>query len=183
MEINNAIFELDERLRRIGSKPCEIEIMDDNCAVWKITPLPINNEEDVNVWQNKVKEIISEIGQEFNLPQNWISEDPSMVNIEWKKLEFAIGKMHFELDADLNVITVYRLNREDLLKIYALMLDSSINDEDFTNALERNANLIDKIKELSSELGISCKDMLMTGEVQSLIMNIDKLRDFLNLIN
>lgn len=180
-----ALEELDNRLYKLGVKPFELKViggfalmleqirMDDYTDVDYVgKPLP-----------NDIREIVDSIGKEFGLGRGWLNNDVMMSGMELEDFEYSTGELTFHHVADLNVISLYALDLECILRMKVIAIDTSYmgaeNDGDFTRAKD-----FKDVKMLMERLGMSLHQLVddtsyyvLNREIYYLIKYYNKFED------
>lgn len=152
-----AITYLDEELNKynILKKPISLQIIS-NFAILKD---PIIGDRE------KFDKLINDISITFNLEKNWLNDDMSKSYIDYKNLEWNIGKLNFHTKLQLKFIEVETLDLTDLLKMKIISVDSIM--------ISKNKN-----KEILNDL---LSDIKVIMEHESLKINflINNYSDFI----
>jgi hypothetical protein len=140
IKIFKALEELDNRLKVLNVAPFELNVVGGFALLLEGIRRNRNDYTDIDYvgrsFNEQVKEAISEVGAKYGFERNWINNDVLLAGSNLKELEFATGKLHFIKRAELSVITINSLDKECLLRMKIIAIDTSLfafqNNGDFT---------------------------------------------------
>lgn len=125
----------------------------------------------------EVTDFMQAVGEQYDMPANWINTDYCMPHNSVDNFEKTVGAMHFEKDPD-NKIGLFNLNflsDRDLLRVKLMMVETEYAAVEYGGEFTRFSDLRD-ILDLKSELGLDYIGMekladgyLMSDEVFDVI--------------
>lgn len=136
---------------------------------------------------NSIKEIVDSIGLEYGLGRGWINNDVLMSGFDLDDIELSTGKLEFKHVTDMNVIRLYSLDKECILRMKIIAIDTSYMSAESTGSFDRSKDFKD-IKLLMETIGIGMDELIIkTGEyvlnpqIYYLVNYYNKFNDVSNL--
>ena len=166
------LTELDERLQKengqgAGVKPFMAQIIGD----FVLLPEPVVVDGANGDLPPVVKQHMEQLGSEWELKANWFNTDLANNGGLLEDLNVSVGDLHFYLAANCNLITVYAIERKDLLQVQLARLDHLID----VGAVTQEA--IDDVRESLETLGITACDAVKSWS--EILLYGDEISDLL----
>lgn len=187
--VYRALEELDRRLYEKRVKPFELRVVGGFALM--LERIRMDDYTDIDYVGNplsiSVNSMVDDIGLEYGLGRGWLNNDVLMSGLSLEDLELSTGKLTFTHVTDMNVIRLYSLNKECILRMKVIALDTSYMSAEATGIFDRAKDFKD-VKLLMSTLGVGVDELeLQTGEyilnpeVYSLIHYFNKTGDIASL--
>lgn len=164
--VYKALEELDSRLFNLGVKPFDLRVVGGFALM--LENVRLNDYTDIDYigkpLDNNIKEIIDSIGLEYGFGRGWINNDVLMSGFDLDDIELSTGKLEFKHVTDMSVIRLYSLNKECILRMKVIAIDTSYMSAESTGSFGRSKDFKD-IKLLMEVLGIDIDELIIkTGE-------------------
>ena len=188
--VYQALEELDERLYQLKVHPFTLNVVGGFALT--VEQIRLSDFTDIDYvgkdFPESIKEIIDEIGIKYKLGRGWINNDVIMGGGDISDLEVSTGTLIFNHAFDLRVITVNTLDREDILKMKLIALDTSYAGSEGLSSQEiRIKDFID-IDLLMKACGFTYNDVveeyfdyILSPEIFFLIRYYLKTKDLIHL--
>lgn len=187
--VYKALEELDNRLLKLGVKPFDLKVVGGFALM--LENVRLNDYTDIDYigkpLDNSIKEIVDSIGLEYGLGRGWINNDVLMSGFDLDDIELSTGKLEFKHVTDMNVIRLYSLDKECILRMKIIAIDTSYMSAESTGSFDRSKDFKD-IKLLMETLGIGMDELIIkTGEyvlnpqIYYLVNYYNKFNDVSNL--
>ena len=172
----DALMDLDEKFYKLNIVPFEVKIIDDFVLIDE--PIVSINDRKKNISSSdEIKGIIKEVGDLYQLNNNWFSDDMTLANKSLKDLEWITGKLTFHEKMNMAIITVNVLDFIDILRMKIITLDSIISNSEDINEIEEIDN--NNNNEVSFNNNINKNDNIPDEEtVYNLLDQIVNLIDY-----
>ena len=164
--VYKALEELDSRLYKLGANPFDLRVVGGFALM--LENVRLNDYTDIDYigkpLDNNIKDIIDSIGLEYGLGRGWINNDVLMSGFDLDDIELSTGKLEFKHVTDMSVIRLYSLNKECILRMKVIAIDTSYMSAESTGSFDRSKDFKD-IKLLMEILGIDIDELIIkTGE-------------------
>lgn len=130
MRIFRALEDLDGRLAALGVAPFALNVIEGFALLLEGVRRNVHDYTDIDHisqdFNKQIREMIQEVGVNYGFEKNWINNEVILSGSNLKHIELATGKLHFVKRAKLSVITVYSLNKESLLRMKVIAIDTSL---------------------------------------------------------
>lgn len=187
--VYKALEELDSRLLKLGVKPFDLKVVGGFALM--LENVRLNDYTDIDYigkpLDNNIKEIVDSIGLEYGLGRGWINNDVLMSGFDLDDIELSTGKLEFKHVTDMNVIRLYSLDKECILRMKIIAIDTSYMSAESTGSFDRSKDFKD-IKLLMETIGIGMDELIIkTGEyvlnpqIYYLVNYYNKFNDVSNL--
>ena len=187
--VYKALEELDNRLLKLGVKPFDLKVVGGFALM--LENIRLNDYTDIDYigkpLDNSIKEIVNSIGLEYGLGRGWINNDVLMSGFDLDDIELSTGKLEFKHVTDMNVIRLYSLDKECILRMKIIAIDTSYMSAESTGSFDRSKDFKD-IKLLMETIGIGMDELIIkTGEyvlnpqIYYLVNYYNKFNDVSNL--
>lgn len=187
--IYKALEELDSRLLKLGVKPFDLKVVGGFALM--LENVRLNDYTDIDYigkpLDNSIKEIVDSIGLEYGLGRGWINNDVLMSGFDLDDIELSTGKLEFKHVTDMNVIRLYSLDKECILRMKIIAIDTSYMSAESTGSFDRSKDFKD-IKLLMETIGVGMDELIIkTGEyvlnpqIYYLVNYYNKFNDVSNL--
>ena len=187
--VYKALEELDNRLLKLGVKPFDLKVVGGFALM--LENIRLNDYTDIDYigkpLDNSIKEIIDSIGLEYGLGRGWINNDVLMSGFDLDDIELSTGKLEFKHVTDMNVIRLYSLDKECILRMKIIAIDTSYMSAESTGSFDRSKDFKD-IKLLMETIGVGMDELIIkTGEyvlnpqIYYLVNYYNKFNDVSNL--
>lgn len=145
--VYKALEELDNRLLKLGVKPFDLKVVGGFALM--LENVRLNDYTDINYigkpLDNSIKEIVDSIGLEYGLGRGWINNDVLMSGFDLDDIELSTGKLEFKHVTDMNVIRLYSLDKECILRMKIIAIDTSYMSAESTGSFDRSKDFKDII--------------------------------------
>lgn len=125
--VYKALEELDEILYRKGVAPFELNVIGGFALL--LEKIRFTDRTDIDYigqdLNDEVKSIIDEVGLRYGLGRGWINNDCLLAGNDLEGLELITGKLYFNHSLDLRVISVNSLDKECLLRMKVIAIETS----------------------------------------------------------
>ena len=145
-----ALEDLDERLYvkyKGNIKPIELNVVGGFALMMNKIRLNPNEFTDIDYigedFSEDIKEIIDEVGMQYNLGRKWINNDVLLSGSSLEDIEFAVGKLSFNKSLVLRVFIINILIPEDLLRMKVIAVDTSLMGADLGGEFTRTKDFKD----------------------------------------
>lgn len=164
--VYKALEELDSRLYKLGVKPFDLRVVGGFALM--LENVRLNDYTDIDYigkpLDNNIKDIIDSIGLEYGLGRGWINNDVLMSGFDLDDIELSTGKLEFKHVTDMNVIRLYSLSKECILRMKIIAIDTSYMSAESTGLFDRSKDFKD-IKLLMETLDVDIDELIIkTGE-------------------
>lgn len=187
--VYKALEELDNRLLKLGVKPFDLKVVGGFALM--LENIRLNDYTDIDYigkpLDNSIKEIVDSIGLEYGLGRGWINNDVLMSGFDLDDIELSTGKLEFKHVTDMNVIRLYSLDKECILRMKIIAIDTSYMSAESTGSFDRSKDFKD-IKLLMETIGVGMDELIIkTGEyvlnpqIYYLVNYYNKFNDVSNL--
>lgn len=187
--VYKALEELDSRLLKLGVKPFDLKVVGGFALM--LENVRLNDYTDIDYigkpLDNSIKEIVGSIGLEYGLGRGWINNDVLMSGFDLDDIELSTGKLKFKHVTDMNVIRLYSLDKECILRMKIIAIDTSYMSAESTGSFDRSKDFKD-IKLLMETIGVGMDELIIkTGEyvlnpqIYYLVNYYNKFNDVSNL--
>lgn len=187
--VYKALEELDNRLLKLGVKPFDLKVVGGFALM--LENVRLNDYTDIDYigkpLDNSIKEIVDSIGLEYGLGRGWINNDVLMSGFDLDDIELSTGKLEFKHVTDMNVIRLYSLDKECILRMKIIAIDTSYMSAESTGSFDRSKDFKD-IKLLMETIGVGMDELIIkTGEyvlnpqIYYLVNYYNKFNDVSNL--
>ena len=187
--VYKALEELDSRLLKLGVKPFDLKVVGGFALM--LENVRLNDYTDIDYigkpLDNNIKEIVDSIGLEYGLGRGWINNDVLMSGFDLDDIELSTGKLEFKHVTDMNVIRLYSLDKECILRMKIIAIDTSYMSAESTGSFDRSKDFKD-IKLLMETIGVGMDELIIkTGEyvlnpqIYYLVNYYNKFNDVSNL--
>lgn len=187
--VYKALEELDSRLLKLGVKPFDLKVVGGFALM--LENIRLNDYTDIGYigkpLDNSIKEIVDSIGLEYGLGRGWINNDVLMSGFDLDDIELSTGKLEFKHVTDMNVIRLYSLDKECILRMKIIAIDTSYMSAESTGSFDRSKDFKD-IKLLMETIGVGMDELIIkTGEyvlnpqIYYLVNYYNKFNDVSNL--
>lgn len=187
--VYKALEELDSRLLKLGAKPFDLKVVGGFALM--LENVRLNDYTDIDYigkpLDNNIKEIVDSIGLEYGLGRGWINNDVLMSGFDLDDIELSTGKLEFKHVTDMNVIRLYSLDKECILRMKIIAIDTSYMSAESTGSFDRSKDFKD-IKLLMETIGVGMDELIIkTGEyvlnpqIYYLVNYYNKFNDVSNL--
>ncbi len=159
--VYRALEELDERLYRMNVHPFELNVVGGFALL--LEQIRVSDYTDIDYigedLNQKIKDIVDEIGIEYGLGRGWVNNDVLMAGSSLEELEFTTGVLVFKPALQLRVITVNSLEMDCVLRMKVIAIDTSYAGTEYGGDFTRVKDFPD-VKLLMEHLGWSYKDLV-----------------------
>lgn len=108
----------------------------------------------------KIQRIIEKVGKENGFESDWVNNDVMCSGCTLEDFEFATGKLHFSpVSTDFRVIQLYALEKEDLLRMKVIAIDTMLVSVKETGGVFTRVKDFADIKALMEDLQMSVKNI------------------------
>lgn len=176
-----ALTELDSRLHKMRVKPFSLKVVGGFALM--LEQVRMSDYTDIDYvgapLNNNIKDAIDEVGLEYGLGRGWINNDVLMSGLDLEDLELSTGKLEFRHVTDMNVISLYSLNKSCILRMKVIAVDTALIGAESNYSFDRAKDFKD-IKELMKVLGISLEQLIEETESYVLNTNVYYLIEYYN---
>jgi len=161
-----ALEDLDERLfikYKGNISPIELNVVGGFALMMNKIRLNPNEFTDIDYigdeLTKEVRELIDEVGIEYNLGKKWINNDVLLAGSSLEEIQFAVGALHFKKMLELKVFIINVLEPRDLLRMKVVAIDTSLMAAGLRGEFTRTKDFKD-VKSIMEFLGFSTADLI-----------------------
>lgn len=159
--VYKALVELDSKLKEMNVAPFELRVVGGFALL--LENIRLTDYTDIDYvgsdFNDKIKRIIDQIGIEYKLGRGWLNNDVMLSGSSLDDFEACTGELEFEYIETLQVISVYSLKKEHLLRMKLIAIDTSLSAMSFGGEFTRAKDFHD-IKLLADKLGLTYNDIV-----------------------
>lgn len=182
--IYKALYELDDRLYKLNVAPFDLRVVGGFAII--LNGITHSDKTDIDYvgddFNFEIREIIDDVGIEYGLGRGWINNDVLMSGSTLEDFEFSVGKLNFIHKEDLKVIRIYALDKECLLRMKVIALDTAWMSSDVLGEFIRLKDIND-ILLIADSMGYNFRDVyyatnqyVLSKEIYYLIRYMFKYR-------
>lgn len=156
-----ALEELDEILASKGVAPFELNVIGGFALL--LEKIRFSDRTDIDYigddFNDDIKRTIDEVGLRYGLGRGWVNNDCLLAGGTLEDIELITGKLYFNHRLDLMVISINSLDRECLLRMKILSIDTSYSSIEFGGDFSRIKDFAD-IPLIMDACGYTYNDMV-----------------------